>query len=154
MAVGVDDELQARLARRARMDVGQVEPVRLRVDLEKRPGLERLLDHALDVDRCRGAPADLAVRRMPDAIDVRVIHRGEHPLGRVLSNRVCTDATTQSSVASSSSETSSEPSARMFTSMPFRIRNGATLLVERVDLQPTADRSRSPRSRCEWSQIA
>ena len=38
----------------------------------------------------------------------------------------CTDATTTSSRSSSSSSWSSEPSSRMSTSMPVRIRNGAS----------------------------
>ena len=38
------------LAREPRVHVAQVEPVGLRVDLEERPGLERLLDDPLDVD--------------------------------------------------------------------------------------------------------
>ena len=33
-----------------------------------------------------------------DAVDVRVLHRREHALGRVVSKRECTEATTQSSV--------------------------------------------------------
>src|SRR4029079_6880312 len=42
MRVGVDDELQPRVLRRARMDVAQVETVGLPVDLEEAPDLERL----------------------------------------------------------------------------------------------------------------
>src|SRR5438477_9302568 len=61
VAVGVDHQLEPRLPGGARVDVGQVEPVRLRVDLEEGAGLESLLDHALDVDRRRRALADLPV---------------------------------------------------------------------------------------------
>src|SRR5215212_6368443 len=45
VAVGVDHHLQPRLARRARVHVREIEPVRLRVDLEEGPRLESLLDH-------------------------------------------------------------------------------------------------------------
>ena len=69
------------------------------------------------------------------------------------SNRECTDATTQSRVARSSSETSSVPSGRMFTSIPFRIRNGFTSSFS-ASICSACRCSRSPRSRCEWSQIA
>ena len=40
------------------------------------------------------------------------------------SNAACNDAITQSRSASTSSGSDSEPSIRMFTSMPLRIRNG------------------------------
>src|SRR4051812_14449814 len=50
VSVGVDDHLQPRLARRARVDVSEVEAVRLRVDLQEGSRLECLLDHAFDVD--------------------------------------------------------------------------------------------------------
>ena len=43
-------------------------------------------------------------------------------------------ATTTSSRASSSSVWSRAPSSRMSTSMPVRMRNGASSLVERLDL--------------------
>ena len=42
------------------MRITEVEPVRLRVDLEERPGLERLLDDAVEVDVRRAAPVQLA----------------------------------------------------------------------------------------------
>src|SRR5215213_3873229 len=83
VAVGVDDHLQPRLARRARVHVREVEPVRLRVDLEEGPRLEGLLDHALDVDRGRRALVDLPVRDVADAVDVRVVHRREHARRRI-----------------------------------------------------------------------
>src|SRR5439155_16018354 len=60
VAVGVDHELEPGLARRARVHVGQIETVGLRIDLEERARLERLLDHALDVDRGGLALPDLA----------------------------------------------------------------------------------------------
>src|SRR5690348_6723394 len=71
MAVGVDHELEPGLARGARVYVRQVEAIGLRVDLEERPSLERLLDDTLDVDLRRRALADLPVREMADAVDVR-----------------------------------------------------------------------------------
>ena len=47
------------------------------------------------------------------------------PVGS-LSKLACTEAITQSSGAISSSSTSTSPLVRMFTSMPFRMRNGAS----------------------------
>ena len=82
--VGVDDELQPGLARGARVHVAQVEPVRLRVELEERLRLERLLDHALEVDVDRAALVELAAGEVADAVDVRVLHRREDALERVL----------------------------------------------------------------------
>ena len=73
---------------------------------------------------------------MADAVDVRALHRREHALGRVLVEARVHEAITQSSCSSSSSATSSSPFARMFTSIPFRIRNGRQHLVQRVDLLP------------------
>src|SRR5262249_39450266 len=84
VAVGVDDELQPGLARRTRVDVAQVEPVRLRVELEERPRLERLLDDALDIEVDSRAFVQLAPREVADAVDVRVVHRREDALERVL----------------------------------------------------------------------
>ena len=84
MTVGVDHELETCLPGRACVHVGQIESVGLRVDLEERSRLERLLDHALDIDRCRLALADLAVRDVPDAGDVRVLHCRQHTARRVL----------------------------------------------------------------------
>src|SRR5439155_5416287 len=78
VAVGVDHDLQAGLAGGARVYVREVEPVRLRVDLQERPRLDGLLDHALEIDRGRPATADLAVRDVADAIDVRALHRRQH----------------------------------------------------------------------------
>src|SRR5436305_1830700 len=75
LAVRVVHELQPRLARGPRVHVGQVETIGLRVDLEERACLERLLDHALEVDRRRLPLADLAVRDVADAVDVRALHR-------------------------------------------------------------------------------
>ena len=48
--VGGNDELQPRVLGGARVDISQVEPVGLAVDLEHGPRLERALDHPLDVD--------------------------------------------------------------------------------------------------------
>ena len=82
MPVRGDDELQPRLLRGPCVHVTQVEPVGLAVDLEHGPGLERALDHALDVDVARRARADPAAGEVADAVDVRVLHRLEHTLGR------------------------------------------------------------------------
>src|SRR5437763_3737980 len=88
VAVQGDDELQAGLLRRARVDVAQVEAVRLPVDLEERACLERALDHPLDVDVACRTLRDPAAREVADAVDVRVLHRIEHALGRTRVRRV------------------------------------------------------------------
>ena len=99
----------------------QVEPVGLRVDLEERPRLERLLDHALEVDVRRRALADLPARQVADAVDVRALHRGEHALGRVRCRSASAPTRRPSRApARSSSATSSSPFARMFTSIPVQ----------------------------------
>src|SRR5262249_25588898 len=77
-----DDETKTRLARGSGMDVAEIEPVGLRVDLEERPRLERLRDHAVEVEVSAWTTADLPRGRVPDAVDVRVLHRREDPLRR------------------------------------------------------------------------
>ena len=54
----------------------------------------------------------------------------------LLSSEVWSEATTQSSWARTSSGTSTTPRAVMFASTPRRMRNGATPLVDRLDLRP------------------
>ena len=85
--VGVDSDLHAGLARKARVRVTEVEPVRLRVDLEEGSGLSGLLDDALDVHVGRAANVDLPRREVTDHVDVRVVHGREHPLGGVAIER-------------------------------------------------------------------
>src|SRR6185503_11857420 len=80
--VGVDAEPCTRLAGQAGVRVPQVEPVGLRVDLERGPGLGRTLDHPGDVDLRSGAPVELARGWMADAVDVRVVDRREQTLRR------------------------------------------------------------------------
>src|SRR5579859_4329501 len=77
-----DDELQSCLLRGPRVDVAQVEPVRLAVDLEEGARRERALDHPPDVDGARRALRDPAAGEVADAVDIRVLHCLEHPLGR------------------------------------------------------------------------
>src|SRR3954465_10322780 len=60
----------------------------LAVDREERAGLERALDPALDVDVARRPLADPATGEMADRIDVRVLHRLEHALGRARVGRL------------------------------------------------------------------
>jgi hypothetical protein len=84
VAVGIDHDLQPGFTSCAGVNVTQVEPVGLRVHLEECPCLERLLDHALEVEWRRRSLADPAGRRVADAIDVRALHRRHDPLGRVV----------------------------------------------------------------------
>ena len=80
--VGRDRDAHARLAREPRMDVAHVESVGLAVDLERRAGLDRARDDALDVDVCARAAVELPAGEVPDAVDVRMVDRREDPLGR------------------------------------------------------------------------
>ena len=66
----------------------QVEPVRLGVDLEERSRLDRRLEDALEVELVRRAPVDLPAGRMADAVDVRVLHRGDQAVGEALAGPV------------------------------------------------------------------
>src|SRR5579862_109937 len=86
--IGVEHELESRLLRRARMDIAEVEAVRLAVHLEKRPRGERALDDALDVDVARRALVDPPPGEVADAVDIRVRHRLEHALGGAVVRRV------------------------------------------------------------------
>src|SRR5439155_23585322 len=74
--VGVHGDLHARFAGEPRMRVAEVEAVRLRVDLQERACLDRLLDHAFDLDVRRRADVDLPRGEVADHIDVMVIYRG------------------------------------------------------------------------------
>ena len=67
--------------------VAHVEPVGLGVDLERGAGLRRSLDHALDVHGRAVALQDAPPREVADAVDVRVVHRPEDPLGRIAVER-------------------------------------------------------------------
>ena len=89
--------LHARLSRQPCVSVAQIEPVRLGVDLEERPGLERLFDDALEVDvgglatvracgrsgaRCSrrsGCPSRPGLRSVRSLVEPGV-DRGHHPV--------------------------------------------------------------------------
>ncbi len=79
VSVRRDDDRHAGLADRPGVDVAQVEPIGLRVDLEERAGGERRRNHPLEVDVGARAPVDLAGGQMADAVHVRIVHGGEHP---------------------------------------------------------------------------
>ena len=64
------------------MVVAHVEPVRLRVDLERGPGLDSPRDDLLDVDGRTVALEEPPPGEVPDAVDVRVLHRVQDPLRR------------------------------------------------------------------------
>src|SRR5204863_8256642 len=82
--VRVDREQDAGLGDCARVDVAEVEAVRLRVDLQERLRRQGALDDRVEVELDRAAPADLPSGRMADAVDERVVHRGEDALRRDL----------------------------------------------------------------------
>ena len=64
--------------------LGEVAAVGVAVDLEHRAGAGRGLDHRLDVDPVGLAAADQPAGEVADAVDVRVLDRGQHPLGHLL----------------------------------------------------------------------
>jgi len=70
------------------MHVLQIETIGLAVDLEEAADLERLLDHARDIDVARPTRADASAGQVPDAVHVRVVHRLQHTLGRPVVRRV------------------------------------------------------------------
>ena len=82
MCISRDDDLDACFPGEPGVNVAQVEPVRLRVDLEEGAGLEGLLDHPLDVDLHRPADVQLPAGQVADAVDIRVVERPEDALGR------------------------------------------------------------------------
>ena len=85
--IGRDRDPDACLAREPGVRVAHVEPVGLRVDLERRPRLDGVRDDTLDVDRSAVALQQPSTREVPDAVDVRVVHRAEDPLGRAAVER-------------------------------------------------------------------
>ena len=102
------------------MRVAEVEPVGLRVDLEERAGLERLLDDALE--STSAGPRRLSFRpvRWPMQSTCGFSIAASTRSVRSLSKPECTEAITQSRSASTSSATSTSPFARMLASTPFR----------------------------------
>ena len=84
MCVGIDHERDARAHGRPCVDVGEVAPVGVGVDLEHRPRSRRRLEHGIEVDRVRGPALDQAPGRVADRAHERVLDRGDHPLGHRL----------------------------------------------------------------------
>ena len=69
MRVGVDCDPDTRFAGHARVRVAQVEPVRLRVDLEERAGLDRSLDGSLSLPDEILAERDWVIASLHAAFD-------------------------------------------------------------------------------------
>ena len=118
---------------------GGSQPLGPGVDLDRDAELPAGLEDHLGVElrlRPRAAPPDdHPAGAVAEDVDVRVGDRGDHPRrhrrAAGIRSLECTDATTTSSRPSSSGSWSRLPSSRMSTSMPVRIRNGASSLVER-----------------------
>src|SRR5262249_33829689 len=85
--VGIHGDLDAGLAGHARVAVAQGEAGRLRVDLEERAGLERLLDDPFELHVRGRADVDLARGQVADHVDLRVVHRRQNALRRVAVER-------------------------------------------------------------------
>jgi hypothetical protein len=78
----------------------------------------------LEVDVHRRALVDLAAGQVADHVDVRVLHRGEHALGRDRRERGVDRRDHPVEPGERLVRTSSVPFARMFTSTPCSSRNG------------------------------
>src|SRR5436309_2446133 len=81
VAVRGDDELQAGLLRRARVDVAQVEAVRLAVDLEERACLERPLEHPLEGALAVCRPVRVRVQVAADVAQLDELRKLPAPRG-------------------------------------------------------------------------
>lgn len=80
MRVGRDRNLHAQRLRRLGMDIDQIQPVGLGIDLEKTAALARGGDHPLDVDVIGIALPDQAAGRMRQDRDMAVVERADDPL--------------------------------------------------------------------------
>src|SRR5215212_5917844 len=81
VSVGVDADHHPGLGCEARVALREVAAVGIAVDLEHGPGASRRRRHALDVYVVGLAAVDQPPRQMADAVDERVLGRGDDPLG-------------------------------------------------------------------------
>src|SRR5206468_1299458 len=100
MAVRVDGDRAARVLRGPRLGRVEVHPSRVRIDLDCSPGFRARLEHVVEVELNRSAPADLSGCRMAQDTHVRVL--GGRTIRAVCVssgnvNREWTDAITKSS---------------------------------------------------------
>ena len=84
VGVGVEDDRDAGFGGEAGVVLGEVAAVGVAVDLEHRAGAGGGLGDRLDVDPVGLAAADQAAGEVADAVDVRVLDRGEDALGHLL----------------------------------------------------------------------
>ena len=82
--VGVDHDSHPCRDRRARVRLGEIAAIGVRVDLQQRPRARRRREDRLDVQRVGLAPLDQPARGVADRIDQWVLDRGDHPLGHLL----------------------------------------------------------------------
>src|SRR5438093_7170888 len=73
MAVRVDGDCAARVLRGPRLGRVEVHPSRVRIDLDRGPGLRARLEDVVQVELKRAAPADLPRCRMAQDTHVRVL---------------------------------------------------------------------------------
>ena len=97
------------------------------VDLHHRPGPRRRLGDPLDVDPVGLAPQQQPAGEVPDAVDQRVLHRGDDPLGHRLlgdGERRCGRCRSPSRARRAARPGSrAHPSVPMLTSEPASSRN-------------------------------
>ena len=104
MRVARDDQLDAALAREPGVDVREVEPIELTVDLERDAVRGRGVAISCSMLSCDGfAPQQHAAGRVRDDVDPGMLDRAQHASGDLRSRPAgcaeCTDAMTMSSWA-------------------------------------------------------
>jgi hypothetical protein len=70
------------------MGIAQIEPLGLGVQLQEAPSLQGRLDRPLHIQLVRSAPADHPSGRMGQDVEVRIVHRTNHPLRLLVGRQV------------------------------------------------------------------
>ena len=155
VGVGVDGERAPEVDGLAQEVLGRVLALGSRVDLDRRPGPGAGGEHGLGVEGDCGRPRPVMRRpvQWPEDVGVRALDRRQHAAV------ICRSVHAQFRVhagdhhvelARSSTSRSSEPSSRMSTSMPVRMRNGASCSFSPAS---TSSCSRSRSSFRPWATV-
>ena len=83
MRVGIDHDLDAGVARSARVDVAEIAPVDVAVDLDERLRAGGRLEQRFHIQFVAVAPADEPPGRMAQTVDQRMLDGRDHPLGHL-----------------------------------------------------------------------
>ena len=84
MRVARDHELSAAILGEPRVDVVQIEPIDLAVDLERDAGSGRRVEDGLDVEGIGLAPKQTPAGGVAEDVDVGVLDRPQQPVGHLL----------------------------------------------------------------------